>query len=84
MGERKSKLARLLARAPAEIVLNEHTDEDGATVFGAPHPGLNYRMIVCGNVSTERLLSTFGPELSRVRRRAASIRRLTLGGARTR
>jgi bifunctional non-homologous end joining protein LigD len=32
LGERKAKLARLLARKPAGIVLNEHTDEDGATV----------------------------------------------------
>ena len=31
--ERKAKLARLLARKPLAIVLNEHTDEDGATVF---------------------------------------------------
>jgi bifunctional non-homologous end joining protein LigD len=30
---RKAKLTRLLARKPAGIVLNEHTDEDGATVF---------------------------------------------------
>jgi hypothetical protein len=29
----KAKLARMLARKPAGIVLNEHTDEDGATVF---------------------------------------------------
>jgi hypothetical protein len=28
-----AKLAKLLARAPAGIVYNEHTDEDGATVF---------------------------------------------------
>jgi hypothetical protein len=33
LSERKSKLARLLTRAPAGIVYNEHTDEDGATVF---------------------------------------------------
>jgi bifunctional non-homologous end joining protein LigD len=31
--ERKTKLARLLARSPAGIAFNEHTDEDGATVF---------------------------------------------------
>jgi bifunctional non-homologous end joining protein LigD len=31
--ERKAKLAKLLASAPAGIVYNEHTDEDGATVF---------------------------------------------------
>jgi bifunctional non-homologous end joining protein LigD len=31
--DRKAKLARLLARAPAGIVYNEHTEEDGATVF---------------------------------------------------
>jgi hypothetical protein len=30
---RKANLARLLARKPAGIVFNEHTDEDGATVF---------------------------------------------------
>jgi hypothetical protein len=29
----RGKLARLLARKPAGIVFNEHTDEDGATVF---------------------------------------------------
>jgi hypothetical protein len=33
LGERKAKLARLLARAPAGIVHNEHTEEDGAVVF---------------------------------------------------
>jgi ATP-dependent DNA ligase len=33
LSERKAKLAKLLARAPAGIVYNEHTDEDGATVF---------------------------------------------------
>jgi bifunctional non-homologous end joining protein LigD len=33
LGDRKAKLARLLARAPAGIVFNEHTDEDGAVVF---------------------------------------------------
>jgi bifunctional non-homologous end joining protein LigD len=31
--DRKAKLAKLLARAPAGIVFNEHTEEDGATVF---------------------------------------------------
>jgi hypothetical protein len=33
LSDRKAKLARLLARAPASIVFNEHTDEDGTTVF---------------------------------------------------
>jgi bifunctional non-homologous end joining protein LigD len=33
LGERKAKLARLLARASAGVVLNEHTDEDAAVVF---------------------------------------------------
>jgi bifunctional non-homologous end joining protein LigD len=33
LGERKAKLARLLAGSTAGIVFNEHTDEDGATVF---------------------------------------------------
>jgi hypothetical protein len=33
LGERKAKLARLLARASAGIVFNEHTDEDAAVVF---------------------------------------------------
>jgi bifunctional non-homologous end joining protein LigD len=33
LGKRKPRLARLLARAPAGITLNEHTDEDGAVVF---------------------------------------------------
>jgi bifunctional non-homologous end joining protein LigD len=33
LSDRKAKLARLLARKPAGIVLNEHTDEDGTTVF---------------------------------------------------
>jgi bifunctional non-homologous end joining protein LigD len=32
-GARKAKLARVLARKPARIVFNEHTDEDGATEF---------------------------------------------------
>jgi hypothetical protein len=32
-GDRKAKLARLLARAPAGILFNEHTNEDGAVVF---------------------------------------------------
>jgi ATP-dependent DNA ligase len=33
LSDRKARLARLLARAPAGIVFNEHTDEDGAAVF---------------------------------------------------
>jgi bifunctional non-homologous end joining protein LigD len=33
LSERRAKLARLLARAPAGIVFNGHTDEDGAVVF---------------------------------------------------
>jgi bifunctional non-homologous end joining protein LigD len=33
LGDRKAKLARLLARAPSGIVFNEHTDVDGAVVF---------------------------------------------------
>jgi bifunctional non-homologous end joining protein LigD len=32
LGERRTKLARLLARASTGIVFNEHTDEDGAVV----------------------------------------------------
>jgi bifunctional non-homologous end joining protein LigD len=31
--DRKIKLAKLLARSRSGIVFNEHTDEDGATVF---------------------------------------------------
>jgi bifunctional non-homologous end joining protein LigD len=31
--ERKAKQAKLLARTPPGIVYNEHTDDDGATVF---------------------------------------------------
>jgi ATP-dependent DNA ligase len=33
LGERKARLAKLLARKPVAIMFNEHTDEDGATVF---------------------------------------------------
>jgi ATP-dependent DNA ligase len=33
LGVRKAKLARLVDRRLTGIVLNEHTDEDGATVF---------------------------------------------------
>jgi bifunctional non-homologous end joining protein LigD len=33
LGERKTKLAKLLARAPAALIFNEHTEENGATVF---------------------------------------------------
>jgi bifunctional non-homologous end joining protein LigD len=33
LGERKTKMARLLAGSTAGIVFNEHTDEDGAVVF---------------------------------------------------
>jgi bifunctional non-homologous end joining protein LigD len=33
LGERKAKLARLLARVPAGIALNEHTDAMGELVF---------------------------------------------------
>jgi hypothetical protein len=33
LGKRKARLARLLARAPPGIELNEHIDEDGAAVF---------------------------------------------------
>jgi ATP-dependent DNA ligase len=33
LADRKAKVARLLARALAGIVFNEHTDENGAVVF---------------------------------------------------
>jgi bifunctional non-homologous end joining protein LigD len=33
LGKRKDRLARLLARVQVGIALNEHTEEDGATVF---------------------------------------------------
>jgi bifunctional non-homologous end joining protein LigD len=33
LSSRKAKLARLLARKPAGILFNEHTDEEGVTVF---------------------------------------------------
>jgi bifunctional non-homologous end joining protein LigD len=33
LGERKAKLEKLLAGSTAGIVFNEHTDQDGATVF---------------------------------------------------
>jgi bifunctional non-homologous end joining protein LigD len=33
LGDRKAKLAKLLMRAPAGIVYNEHTEEDGVVVF---------------------------------------------------
>ena len=33
LGDRKAKLSRLLAGSSAGIVFNEHTDEDGPTVF---------------------------------------------------
>jgi bifunctional non-homologous end joining protein LigD len=33
LSERKAKLARLVDRRLIGIVMNEHTDEDGATVF---------------------------------------------------
>jgi bifunctional non-homologous end joining protein LigD len=33
LGDRKTRLARLLARPRASIVLSDHTDEDGATIF---------------------------------------------------
>jgi ATP-dependent DNA ligase len=33
LGQREDRLARLLARVPAGIAINEHTDEDGAVVF---------------------------------------------------
>jgi bifunctional non-homologous end joining protein LigD len=33
LSRRKDRLARLLARVPIGIVINEHTDEDGAVVF---------------------------------------------------
>jgi bifunctional non-homologous end joining protein LigD len=33
LGDRKAKLAKLLARAPVGIIFNEHTDEDGVVVF---------------------------------------------------
>jgi bifunctional non-homologous end joining protein LigD len=36
LGERKAKLAKLLAGSTAGIVFNEHTDEDGSTVFQHP------------------------------------------------
>jgi ATP-dependent DNA ligase len=33
LSERKARLARLLARKHTGVVLNEHTDKDGAVVF---------------------------------------------------
>jgi bifunctional non-homologous end joining protein LigD len=33
LGERKARLERLLSRSRSGIVFNEHTDEDGATIF---------------------------------------------------
>jgi bifunctional non-homologous end joining protein LigD len=33
LGDHKAKLARLLARKPLGILFNDHTAEDGATVF---------------------------------------------------
>jgi hypothetical protein len=53
LGERKAKLARLLARKPAGIVYNEHTEEDGVVVFRhACKMGLegivSKRQLVCG------------------------------------
>jgi bifunctional non-homologous end joining protein LigD len=33
LGERKAKLARLVDRRLTGIVMNDHTDEDGAMVF---------------------------------------------------
>jgi bifunctional non-homologous end joining protein LigD len=33
LGKRKDRLARLLARVPVGIALNQHTDEDDAVVF---------------------------------------------------
>jgi bifunctional non-homologous end joining protein LigD len=33
LSDRKARLAKLLARAPAGIVFNEHTEEEGAVVF---------------------------------------------------
>jgi bifunctional non-homologous end joining protein LigD len=33
LGKRKAKLAKLLVRSSAGFVFNEHTDENGATVF---------------------------------------------------
>jgi ATP-dependent DNA ligase len=33
LGERKARLAKLLGRKTVGIIFNEHTDEDGATVF---------------------------------------------------
>ena len=36
--ERKAKLEKLLARAPAALIFNEHTAEEGAVVF---RPGRN-------------------------------------------
>ena len=35
LAERKTHLARLLAQPTAGLALNEHTDDDGATVFAA-------------------------------------------------
>jgi ATP-dependent DNA ligase len=33
LGERKARLAKFLGRKTGGILFNEHTDEDGATVF---------------------------------------------------
>jgi ATP-dependent DNA ligase len=55
LGERKTKLARLLARAPVSIVFNEHT-EDGVVVFRhACKMGLE-------GIVSKRLTAPIGPE----------------------
>jgi bifunctional non-homologous end joining protein LigD len=33
LGDRKKRLARLLGKRRIGIVISEHTDEDGATIF---------------------------------------------------
>jgi bifunctional non-homologous end joining protein LigD len=53
--ERKAKLAKLLARAPVDIVFNGHTNEDGAMVFR--HAG----MMGLEGIVSKRLSSQAGP-----------------------
>jgi hypothetical protein len=45
LSKRKVRLARLLARVPAGIELNDHTDVDGAVVFRHVCVGLALQLL---------------------------------------
>jgi bifunctional non-homologous end joining protein LigD len=77
LNPRKAKLARLLARPPAGIVFNEHTDEDGAVVFR------HARKLGFEGIVSKRLTAPYrsGPSRNWIAKTKAPAQGANLGGA---